>query len=528
MYDLYVEKCQLENLLCCKKWAYRQVFNTRFNLSFHPPRKDTCKQCDIFKAQSAVETTEHEVHLRKAELARASLNSEQAKGSADGTYDAISFDLEKVISLPKLTTNEVYYCRQLSTFNLGIHSLTSAKGHMYVWDESTASRGADEVGSCLLHYCQQKAAEGVHKVAAYSDSCGGQNRNHKIALMWLHIVQTTPITQVDHKFMVSGHSYLPNDRDFGVIERAVNKATDIYVPEHFCKLVEKCNKANPFKVVRMEQNLFFSTKLISNSSTNRKISESNRKVEWLKMQWMQFRKEAPQKLFFKYSLNDEVEFDTVSFIKRGRQLVSSSLTKLHEQQRPLAKEKLADIRKLLKYVPPVYHNFYENLREGEENTDSESQEVAENDQEQVIGRVDRPANSSPENTISVCSAVDGAIASAPRHVNRSPAGTTTSTLGGPVRSTAGSRPVRSAGDSRPVRSTSGSLRLANSTSGSPSPVSTSSDGTSGGAKPVNVSSTPRGTRPVSHALSGTRSAQSTGSTRSKTSGSTNLSNTNTT
>ena len=32
-------------------------------------------------------------------------------------------------------------------------------------------------------------------------------------------------TWIDHKFMVSGHSYLPNDRDFGSIENARKKVS---------------------------------------------------------------------------------------------------------------------------------------------------------------------------------------------------------------------------------------------------------------------------------------------------------------
>ena len=47
MYDLYVEQCQSRDIQPVKSWTYRHVFNTRFNLSFHPPRKDTCKRCDF-------------------------------------------------------------------------------------------------------------------------------------------------------------------------------------------------------------------------------------------------------------------------------------------------------------------------------------------------------------------------------------------------------------------------------------------------------------------------------------------------
>ena len=55
--------------------------------------------------------------------------------------------------------------------------------------------------------------------------CTGQNRNLQIALMWLRVVQSLKnnIEVIDHKFLVSGLSYLPNDADFGILEMALKK-----------------------------------------------------------------------------------------------------------------------------------------------------------------------------------------------------------------------------------------------------------------------------------------------------------------
>ena len=73
MYDLYVETCGGMKQEPVKYWCYSEVFNTKFNLSFHQPRKDTCKQCDIYKAQIDSERdlvkaselkSQHELHLR--------------------------------------------------------------------------------------------------------------------------------------------------------------------------------------------------------------------------------------------------------------------------------------------------------------------------------------------------------------------------------------------------------------------------------------------------------------------------------
>lgn len=49
MYMLYKEKCSELNIQSVKQHGmYCHIFNTRFNLHFKIPRKDTCKKCDEY------------------------------------------------------------------------------------------------------------------------------------------------------------------------------------------------------------------------------------------------------------------------------------------------------------------------------------------------------------------------------------------------------------------------------------------------------------------------------------------------
>jgi hypothetical protein len=330
---------------------------------------------------------EHEVHLRKANKAQEMLANEKKEDS----YGSFSFDLQKVMYFPKLTTNEVYYCRQLAVYNLGIHNLLDNQASMYVWNETVASRGAQEISSCILQYCLQNSEMGITRMTAYSDACGGQNRNSKMALMWFYIVQISQIEEINHKFMTTGHSFLPCDRDFGIIENASKKKEILYVPEDWYNVILSCKKNNKFKVIRMQPEDFLSTEELSQACTIRKTTETGEKVEWLKIQWLQVRKSEPLKLFFKYTLQDDMPFSCVSFVKRGRPVNwPVTLKKLYPAKRPLSAEKLADIKKLLKYVPPLHHEFYncmtvsanivdiideEDDREAELNAHEESEQI---------------------------------------------------------------------------------------------------------------------------------------------------------
>lgn len=129
LYELYKEKCISENVLLCKKKFYYHVFNTKFNLSFKAPSNDTCSLCDDLQMKIEIETNEDtknkhkiekELHLAKAEHARNSLKSDQNQAS-DINY-VLTFDLQKALPFPKLSTSVAYYKKNLYIYNLGVHS----------------------------------------------------------------------------------------------------------------------------------------------------------------------------------------------------------------------------------------------------------------------------------------------------------------------------------------------------------------------------------------------------------------------
>ena len=60
--------------------------------------------------------------------------------------------------------------------------------------------------------------------------------------------------------MLPGHSYLPNDRDFGNIELAKKKKQAIYTPDDWYALVQEARRRNPFSVCEMKSEDFVSIK----------------------------------------------------------------------------------------------------------------------------------------------------------------------------------------------------------------------------------------------------------------------------
>ena len=315
------------------------------------------------------------------------------------TVDMITFDLQQ-------STNIVFYKRQMWTYNFGVHDCSNDMGSMYMWLESIASRGSKEVISCLNKHLQKPSS--ATELIVFSDACGGQNRNINVAFYWIHVVCTPKYsyTTVNHKFMVSGHSYLPNDRDFGSIEKA-NRKQHVYIPEEWCKLVESCRRKNPFNVTRMDTKDFVSTSNHRTHIVYRKVNTAKEKVEWLKIRWMQFNNDTPFQLRYRYvnTLNlslllpfplpflphslspspphfqcnrctsirvmslfccryshNTLETWKVLDIKRkqpGRPV--ESLSPLYTGPLSLNVNKLQDLQQLLAYIPPVHHDFYNAL-----------------------------------------------------------------------------------------------------------------------------------------------------------------------
>ena len=380
MYRLYVEHCVEKSYPPVKESYYRQVFNSEFNLSFHQPMKDTCHKCDRFKilldvSPSREVEVQRELHLRKAEKVRAKLSS--AKESNSNAHMCFTFDLQKTLITPSISAGVAYYKRQLATYNFGIHNLANNDATMYMWHEGCASRGASEIGTCLWMFVRNSVQKGVNHITAFCDSCGGQNRNFKIATLMSHCVNSLPLESFTVHYMQSGHSYLPNDADFGVIERAKKASKDVYIPQQWMQVVQQARKQQPFTVVEMKSGDFLDLSATTKQLVNRKKATDGSTVKWLNIQSICFSKDAPQVMKYKHICEDDMEWCELDLRRGAQSKRHSSMTTLATatQQKKIKKKKFDDLQSLKPYVPPIYHDFYDNLSVDTDATDRDGPDV---------------------------------------------------------------------------------------------------------------------------------------------------------
>ena len=144
---------------------------------------------------------------------------------------------------------------QLWVYVFGIHSCGDNDVVMYCWPEIAEKRGSDEVISCLYDYLA-KLPPGVMTLRLYSDGCGGQNKNINVLRYLFTLVAVGKFKHIRHTFPVRGHSFFPNDRDFGRIELAKHKHERVYTTQQLKDIIEKARRHKPFKTISPDQSMF--------------------------------------------------------------------------------------------------------------------------------------------------------------------------------------------------------------------------------------------------------------------------------
>lgn len=398
LYSEYKNYCNEKDTASVSMYMFRDIFYRKFNLRFKAPAQDTCDYCNKIEMKikaapiKSVERMklikEKTNHLNEIESLSREYNDivSESKLSID-TKIVLVFDLEKVFETPKLSTNKAYYKRKLSTYNCCIHDVTHNRTYMYVWHEAMASKGPQEIASCLIYHFKNFIPKECTDLILYSDSCGGQNRSIKTSAMLSHFVEKSDhLKKITQQFFRSGHSYNVCDRKFALIEKKRKKAINIYVPNHWIELIKSAKQTDPkFNVIEMKPSFFLSCeKLLQNFCTNRKKTTNKEGVNWFTFRKMTYEKQNPFQIFFETYEDVACKYDeTLEFppnvtkqlpvAKRNFQrqdFIQTELDQLYPNGKRISTEKKNDLLDLLNYIPQPFHRFYTNI----DHTDFEEEE----------------------------------------------------------------------------------------------------------------------------------------------------------
>ena len=260
MYQLFREKYPTAK---CSYESYRKIFNNRFNVSFGYPRKDTCSECDKRSAKIHGETDEaikqqlnlqQQAHLSAAEVFYSRKKARRAEAGRFASRMVVAFDFWKNLSVPNITTNDVYYRRQLSVYSFNVHVLHSNEVFVYCYDETIARKGSDDVCSMLNNFLSTHVPENVTQVQLFCDGCAGQNKNWTLIRYLYYLVHIARrFRTVSVSFPIVGHSYMECDKNMA----HVNQKSKVEVPGEWCSVFEAARKKpSPLHVIKITNDSF--------------------------------------------------------------------------------------------------------------------------------------------------------------------------------------------------------------------------------------------------------------------------------
>jgi hypothetical protein len=362
MYRLYCEWCEQKQSNPVSEKMYRDIFNNHFNLGFGSPKSDTCATCDL---------RSDEGHKSRAEKAfEVQRNDKKMAETTDGTY-FITFDLQKTLPLPKLSTSVAFYLRTLWLYNLGVH--LTYKDHsqpfFHIWTEADGGRGCGEVASSILAFIDAANIPTGSHLIAWSDSCCGQNKNFFIVCLWQYLVKSGRFSVIDHKFPESGHSYMDSDRDFGHIEKKVRQMENIYSVDQYQDIMAQSQHKSKPHITRMQGNLYNIKSLPTglglmqrHTTTDGEPVKFRDNIRWIRV--TEF-----GSYMFKESLEEGDPWKTVNLLQSKRTVPNDNVVSISQaclkKTGSIKHVKLQDIKKQLPYIPETYKQFYSQLACGD-------------------------------------------------------------------------------------------------------------------------------------------------------------------
>lgn len=317
-------------------------------------------------------------HLDLAETAYKQKKINKDLSTHTDKLAVVSFDLQKCLPTPMLVNGVSFYKRQLWTFNLTLYETSlcretgkPSKRHMcFMWDETVAKRGSQEIGSCLFKYLKELAPS-TEEIVFYSDCCPGQTRNVFVSSMFLsaikHFNEIGRSLVIHHKFLEPGHTHMEADTIHAKIEKAKKRTTaSIELPRDWSTFLRTMECQPKLNVYQMEQREFLDFKsLLKTEYTKRTEDTEGRGVRWGEIRWMKYEKniENPAQIMFKNSLVEEEPFRILDISRKKslRKNRGNALSPISNIPLKLSQEKLQDFKSLLPYITTQSRMYYQTF-----------------------------------------------------------------------------------------------------------------------------------------------------------------------
>jgi hypothetical protein len=349
---------------------YYRYLKANFNLTFGSPRSDTCVTCDKLENQlknqhlSAEEVerfkVEKQLHLLKADTFYKKLKEQSLIAKENPEVDVLSFDYQQNFPLPKVPSGEAFYCRQLWVYNQTIHSAKTKNAHCYMFDETSGCKKPNETVSFLDHYVNNVLDEKVKELVIFSDNCTAQNKNYTLVQYFYNLVKCGRIRKITHHYPVPGHSFLPCDRCFGIIEKKLRNIERVFVPDEYH--VHISNASKQFKTIHVTQEMILDFSSCFQPFFKKSVfDEQKEKFFITKYKVFEYSDTHSDELWVSKDMNF-VGIYKFKLLKPGVTPCLFPANKMYSSRLPMKAAKHQDVMKLAqKFVPANDMWFYNSL-----------------------------------------------------------------------------------------------------------------------------------------------------------------------
>lgn len=307
---------------------------------------------------------EQKLHHNTADEMQENIRITSREAKIAKNANVIALDLQQNLPTPSLTVGLAFYSRKTWTYNFGIHDCVTGQGHMYLWSENVAKRGSDEIMSCILKHVKLNKPSSPNLIV-FSDNCAGQNKNWNVMALWQMMVRDQIYKTIEHRFPVPGHTRLPCDRDFGIIEQCKKKVGQVFTPSDWCDLIKKSNQKTPFTVTMMTQSDFYSFENLADFKKKKLKTDAGDPVDFRNVRCFKFTSDQPNIIYVKHALTGDFKSITVS--KTGPNnsaivpMLDEQILQKYNESISLDVNKVKDLKKLLPFIPKIHWSFYAEI-----------------------------------------------------------------------------------------------------------------------------------------------------------------------
>lgn len=256
LYQYYRVQCSFQERKILSLTYFTKIFKQEFKLIFFKTKKPFCQMCKKTRlhlnrlvisdqAKAAVlESQEQHLHIMTQTIQRYRKTVETAQHILS-KIEVLTFGLGMPFDLPYIKSSDDLQKHKLWLHQFCVFDEVRRKYTVYVWPENIASKGAQEIGSCLIRYLMEEMPEDTEQLILYSDPCFGQNRNITLLLVIQKCLQSWPHTNlksIQQRFFMPGHSYNSTDEYFKLIQKKKKLCDEILIPTDAIEMIKNVKK----------------------------------------------------------------------------------------------------------------------------------------------------------------------------------------------------------------------------------------------------------------------------------------------